>query len=121
MKKNFLVEIIISAALIIILLFFINPLGLLIPMQMHPFMVPFLILIFVVFSALLWGEAPGDERESLHKFIASRFAYFAGVLALIIGIVSQSFKSEIDPFLIIAICVMLLAKILGLIYGHFKH
>ncbi len=121
MKKIFLGEAIISAALIIILLFFINPLNLLMPVQMHPFMVPTLILIFVIFSALIWGEAPGDERENLHKFIASRFAYFAGVLTLIIGIVSQSFKSEIDPFLIIAVCVMLLAKILGLVYGNFRH
>ena len=57
----------------------------------------------------------------MHKFIASRSAYFATIATLIIGVVLQSFKGEIDPILIIAICIGLLAKIIALIYGHIKH
>lgn len=121
MKNNFIGEIVISLALIGLLIFFINPLDLLMPHALHPFMVPFLLVLFIIFAGLLWKETPGDEREQLHKFIASRFAYFAVIATLIFGVVFQSFKGEVDPFLIIGICIALLAKISGLIYGHIKH
>jgi len=121
MKNNYLGEILISVLLIGLLIFFINPLDLLMPQQMHSLMVPLLVLLFIIFAGLLWREQPGDEREELHKFIAARFAYFAGILVLVIGIIMQSTKDVVDPFLIIGICVMLLAKILGLIYGKIKH
>ncbi|MEK7543515.1 MAG: hypothetical protein AAB557_01465 [Patescibacteria group bacterium] len=121
MKNNLVGEIGISIALIGLLVFFINPLDLLMPQPLHPFMVPFLVVLFIIFAGLLWKEAPGDEREQFHKFIASRFAYFAVIATLIFGVVFQSFKGEIDPWLIIAVCIALLAKIFGLIYGHIKH
>lgn len=121
MKNKFVGEIIISIILIGLLVFFINPLDLLMPQQMHPLMVPILIVLFIIFTGFLWKETPGDEREQLHKFIASRFAYFAGVSSLILGVIIQSLQHVIDPWLIIAICITLLAKLTGLIYGYFKH
>ncbi len=121
MKNNFVGETLISLALIGLLIFFINPLDLLMPHALHPFMVPFLVVLFIIFTGFLWKETPGDERDQLHKFIASRLAYFAVITILITGVIFQSFNGEVDPFLIIGICVALLAKILGLIYGHIKH
>ncbi|HUQ84762.1 MAG TPA: hypothetical protein VM077_00415 [Candidatus Limnocylindrales bacterium] len=121
MNNKFIGEIIISFLLIGLLVFFINPLDLFMPQMLHPFMVPFLILLFVIFAGFLWKEKPGDEREQLHKFIASRFAYFAGVFVLITGIILQSAKEAVDPFLIIAVSIMLLAKTIGLVYGKIKN
>ena len=121
MKNKFIGEIIISLLLIGLLIFFINPLDLLMPHALHPFMIPFLVVLFIIFVGFLWKETPGDEREQFHKYIASRFAYFAIITTLTIGVIFQSFKGEVDPFLIIGICIALLAKIFGLIYGHIKH
>lgn len=121
MKNNFFGEIIISLMIIALLVFFINPLNLLMRQPLHPFMAPFLVVLFIIFAGLLWKETPCDEREQLHKFIASRFAYFAVIAALIVGVIFQSFKGEVGPFLIIGICIALLAKILGLIYGYINH
>lgn len=121
MKNKLVGEITILLALIGLLVFFINPLDLLMPRMLHPFMVPFLAILFIMFAGFLWKETPGDEREQLHKYIASRSAYFATITALIVGVILQSFKGEIDPFLVIAICVGLLTKIISLIYGHIKH
>ncbi len=121
MKNELLGEVIISLLLIGLLVFFINPLDLLMPQTLHPLMVPFLVVLFIIFTGLLWKETPGDEREQFHKFIASRFVYFSVTTALIAGIIVQSFKGEIDPWLIIAVCIALIAKIFGLIYGHIKH
>lgn len=91
------------------------------PQPMHMVMVPLLVILFIAFAGFLWKEKAGDERENLHRFIAARFAYFAGVTTVIIGIILQSSHQVIDPWLIITICVMLLAKILGLIYSNLKH
>jgi hypothetical protein len=121
MKNNLIVEGIISVLLIGVLIFFINPVDLLMPPMMHPFMVPVLVTLFIIFTALLWKEKPGDEREQQHKFIASRFAYFAGAVVLIVGIIYQSIHHSIDPWIIIAISVILLAKFIGLIYEYIKH
>lgn len=121
MKDTFIGEVVLSLSLIGLLVFFIDPFDLLMPSALHPFMVPFLIVLFIIFAGLLWKEAPGDEREQLHKGIASRSAYFTTVAALIAAIVVQSFNRAIDPWIIIAICVGLLAKIIALIYGRIKH
>lgn len=121
MKTNILGEVLISIFLIILLSLFLNPMELSMPRSFHMLIRPLLIAVFVVFTALVWKETAGDEREKLHKFIAARFAYFAAVATLIIGIILQSFQKTIDPWLVIALSTMLLAKIFGLIYGYFRH
>ena len=113
MKNNFAGEIIISFILIILLSMFMNPFNLLMPHSMHLVMIPLLVILFIVFAGFLWKETPGDEREQLHKFIASRIAYFVVISTLIIGIVIQNSQGRIDPWIIIALCIALLAKILG--------
>lgn len=110
-----------SLALIGLLIFFINPFDLLMPHALHPFMVPFLIVLFIIFAGFLWKETPGDERDQQHKLIASRFAYFAVISTLVVGVIFQSFEGKVDPFLVIGVCTALLAKIIGLIYGKTKH
>lgn len=121
MKNKFIGEAIISIILIALLAFFLNPLELMMPASMHMIMIPLLLVLFAVLTGVLWKETPGDEREQLHKFISSRFAYFAGITTLVVGIVVQSFQNAIDPWLIVTICVVLLAKIAGLIYGYLRH
>jgi len=121
MRNNFIGEAIISIILIALLAFFLNPLELMMPQSMHMIMIPMLVVLFVVFTGVLWRETAGDEREQLHRFIASRFAYFAAIATLVIAIVVESFQKAIDPWLIITLCIALLAKIAGLIYGYFKH
>lgn len=121
MKSNVIGEAIISIILIALLVFFLNPLELMMPQGMHTIMIPLLVVLFIVFTGVLWKETHGDERQELHKFIAARAAYFAAIATLIIGIVVESFQKAIDPWLIITICIALLAKIVGLMYGYFKH
>lgn len=121
MKNKYTGEVIISILLIGLLICFIKPMDFFMPESLHPFMIPSLVVLFIVLVGLLWKETPGDEREQLHKLIASRFSYFGVVTVLIIGVIFQSFQGKIDPWLVIAICIMLIAKFLGLIYGNLKH
>lgn len=121
MKNNFFGEILISLFLIGVLVFFLDPLNLMMPDIMHPLMVPVLIILLVILAASFWKETPGDERVELHKFIASRFAYLAAVSTLVVAIIFQTIRSELDPWLVIVASVILLAKIAGIIYGNLKH
>lgn len=121
MKNKFIGELILSIALIALLLLFLTPLTLMMPTSMHPLMIPLLVILFVIFTAMIWKEQPGDERDQLHKFIASRFAYFAAVTTMTIGIIVQHNSGPIDPWLIIALCITLLAKLLGIFYSYLKH
>ncbi|MBI3984720.1 MAG: hypothetical protein HY344_02145 [Candidatus Levybacteria bacterium] len=118
---NFLGETLISLFLVGLLIFFVNPLDLLMPKELHLFMIPTLVLLFVVFTAIIWKEKAADEREQLHRYIAARFAYFASITVLVLGIIYQSAYNAVDPWLIIAVCVILLSKLIGLVYGHFRH
>lgn len=120
MKHNFLGETFISLILLGMLIFFVNPMDITMPSMMHSFIGPTLVILFIIFVAVLFKENGGDEREQLHKHIASRFAYFAGIGVVLLAIIVQSAHQVLDSWLVIIIAVMLLAKIIGLVYGNFK-
>lgn len=121
MKNSFWGEIILSFLLLGVALFYVKPMYFFMPPMMHPFMIPLLVILFIIFTGFLWKESPGDEREQLHKFIATRFAYFAGISMLFIGICFESLSEHLDIWLIIALSVMVLSKFIGFVYAYFKH
>lgn len=118
--KNNIGEIVISVILLGLLVVFANPMAFTMPEQMHEVMGPSLVVLLAIFAAIFWREQKGDERETLHKYIAARFAYFAGVAVLILAILLQSLRHVLDPWLVIAVGVMLLAKIIGLLYSNYR-
>jgi hypothetical protein len=118
--KNNLFEILISLVLIGVLVIFANPMVFTMPTEMHVVMGPSLIFLLILFTGIFWKEQKGDERETLHKYIAGRFAYFAGITVLVLAIVLQSLHNVLDSWLVIALAIMLLAKIVGLLYGNYR-
>ena len=121
MKNNFLQEIFISLVLIVLLISFLNPFGFWMPTILLMMMVLGLIVVFSVFVSFIWRENARDEREGLHKMMAGRIAFLAGTAILVIGIIVQSFKHELDFWLVLTLGTMILAKIIGLIYSRTKH
>ena len=75
-----------------------------------------MIIIFGIFASLLWREGAADEREGLHRMIAGRIGFLAGAGTLVVGILVQTIKYSVDPWLVIALTTMILAKIVVLIY-----
>lgn len=120
MKNNVIGETLLSLILTGLLLFYLHPFEPMMPKPIHTIMIPLVVVLFVFLAAFFWRETPGDEREQLHKFITSRFAYFAGSLTLIVAIVYQSWHHAIDSWIIVTLCVMLLAKTLGSLYTKMK-
>jgi len=121
MKNNLLQEIIVSGVLIILLILFLNPFGFWMPTAMLMMMVLGLALAFALFASFVWRENHKDEREGFHKMVAGRIAYLTGTALLTLGIIVQSFGHEIDSWLVLVLGAMILAKIIGLIYGRVKY
>lgn len=103
-----------------IALLFLNPGRLTMPDSMISMLIIGLIVSFLTFAAFIFRESSSDERESLHILRAGRISYLVGVAALIVGIIVQTLKHEIDTWLIIALCAMIFSKLLSRIYSHFK-
>lgn len=77
-------------------------------------------VLYIVFATFLWRESSGDEREQFHRLFADRIAYLVGSGFLLLGIVIGELQHALDPWLIFALAIMVIAKIAGLIYGKNK-
>ena len=121
MKNNFLQEIFISLALIVLLVLFLNPFNFWMPNTLLIMMIAGLIVVFALFASFIWRENAKDERESFHKMMAGKFAFLAGAGGLIVGIIIQSLQHNLDGWLVGILGVMIFAKIIGLIYGRIKY
>jgi nicotinamide riboside transporter PnuC len=120
-NKSFIRENI--AALIIILLsvLLVDPLKLWMPSGVQMTLLVFLILAFTFFAVFVWNEKGQDEREQLHIIQAGRLAFLIGSGIIIVGIIYQSYQQAIDPWLVISLVAMVVAKIAGLFSAQINH
>lgn len=98
-----------------ILAFFLLALADLIPFWM-PMMGEMTALLIVVILLLVWAgfvmqEVAHDEREVLLKMKSGRIAYLSGLGVLMLALIVQGFAHAIDPWIAIALAVMVLAKL----------
>lgn len=121
MKNNLIQEISVSIILIILLSLFLNPLGFWMPNTILIMMITGLIVLFALFASFIWKENSKDERESLHKMMAGKFAFLVGASGLTVGIIIQSLQHSLDGWLVVILGAMVFAKIIGLIYGRIKY
>ncbi|MBP5993617.1 MAG: hypothetical protein KA731_01785 [Candidatus Moranbacteria bacterium] len=113
-------EKIVSVLLVIFLVWFVNPFGFWMTDAVHMTLLGLIVTLFSIFAMFLWKESVMDEREQLHRFIGTRFAYTAGGTLLLTGIIVQALSHKIDPWLPLVLTGMVLAKILGRYYAE-KH
>lgn len=121
MKNSLLQEVLISGILIVLLILFLNPFGFWMPTTLLMMMVLGLVVVFTLFASFVWKENHRDEREGLHKMMAGRIAFLVGTALLVLGIIVQSFKHDLDPWLVLTLGGMIVAKVVGLIYGRIKN
>lgn len=114
-------EIGISAILLILIGLLTDSFSFWMPQGLYMVFTVLFTVVFVLFVTLVWREKARDEREYLHRYIASRYAYLAGVISLVVGILVQSFSHNIDPWMAITLAVMVFAKMIGLIYSRNRH
>ena len=122
MEKDTKNEIFVAVVFIILVLLFLNPFGLWMPDMLVYMMIAGVAILFALFAGFVWKEKARDEREQLHKMIASRLAYLVGVGVLVLGVAVQGFTmAHVDPWLLIALLAMILGKIIGFFYGRSRY
>lgn len=115
-----IIETISAATILGIAVLFLNPGHLTMPENMLSMLIVAFIVSFLTFAAYIFKENSLDERETVHILKAGRVSYLVGVGTLIVGIILQAIKHEIDPWLVIALCAMVFSKLVSRIYSHFK-
>lgn len=110
-------ELIVGIVLLGLLIVFWNPLGSGMPPAAVTMLALVLLVAFAAFAGLLWHEDAHDEREDLHRMLAGRVGYLAGACLLVLGIVAQSARHRVDPWLVLALVAMIVGKIGGRWYG----
>lgn len=115
-----IIETVSAIAILGIAFLFLNPGHLTMPDTMVSMLIVVLIVSFLTFSAFLFREKASDEREVVHVLTAGRISYLVGVGTLVVGIILQAVKHEIDSWLVIALCAMVFSKLLSRIYSHFN-
>jgi|SRR3989344_6497775 len=110
-------EIGLGVAVLLLLFLLANPFGVYMLSMAGMTILALLVATFLAFSALVWGELrAADEREAAHQALVGRTAYLAGAAVLLGAIVVQSLWHNLDIALVLALGVMVLAKIIGNAY-----
>ncbi len=115
MNKNYL-HIIVAG----VLAFFLLTLADLVPFWM-PMMGEMTALLLVVILLLVWAgfvmqEQAHDEREVVLKMKSGRTAYLSGLGVLMLALIVQGFAHAIDPWIAVALAVMVLSKLVSRLY-----
>jgi hypothetical protein len=109
--KNNIKETIVTVCLIAIAILLLNPFHFWMPDMMVMAMLAIALVLFGIFASFILREKTVDERDDVHRTLAGRNAFLAGSSILMIGIVIQGYSHTVDPWLVIALIVMILVKI----------
>ncbi len=109
--KNNLKETIVTVALIAIAILLLNPFHFWMPDMMVMCMLAVTLGLFAVFASFILRETMIDEREGQHRTLAGRNAFLAGSGVLTLAIVIQGYAHTVDPWLVVALIVMIVVKI----------
>ena len=114
-------EITVGALILIILVTFLSHSYLLMPSTAHNLLMLGLIIVFLLFVGLVWQEQSSDERDLIHIQKSGRLSFFIGATILVVGIIFQSVKHDIDPWLLYSLFGMVLTKIISRVFHKFKN
>ncbi len=111
-QNNFrLPEWVLAVLIGLAILALVNPFHFLMPSALGLIIVMVLALLVIAFAVFVWREHPSDEREELHALKAARISFFVGGGVLLLAIIAQSINHSIDPWLLVALGSMVVAKL----------
>jgi len=114
-------EVIVSAVFLVLLALKLDPFDLLMPNHMQMVILALVVAVFGLYAGILFRQRARDEREALHVYRASRFAYVSGVALLVIAITVQSFQGGADRWLFYILAGMVIVKMAILMWSRFRN
>jgi hypothetical protein len=111
MKDNSFREILVASVLIVLAVLLLNPFHFWMPDVIVMSILAITLVLFGIFASFIMREKVTDERDSLHRTFAGRNAFLAGSTILMVGIVTEGYSHAVDPWLVAALIVMILVKI----------
>lgn len=105
-----------TLALTLIILTFLltDPVDLVMPTPIQMTILALVVLLYVLFVGMIFREKPRDEREVALLAQSSRVAFLTGTAVLVVGIISQLLRHDLDNWLIWTLSSMVLAKVIWL-------
>ena len=111
-------EILLSVLLILSIIGLLNPYDIFMPSMFHMMLLGLFVIFVGLFAGLVVHENVFDEREQTHRDRAGRLGYTLGLLVLALGITVQTLLEQpLDPWLLLGLGVMVLAKICSRVWS----
>lgn len=121
MKSSRRSEIIVATILALLLILFVDPMGLSMSYDMHEFLLSLAVVVFGLYVGLFQSEDPTDERERWHVMVASRGGYVAALFTAAIGVFVQAMSGTVDTWLMIVLLMLVLARVLSGIWARDRY
>ena len=109
--KNNLFHIVTAGILVLFLVLLVDPFMLWMPPMAAMGVLLSTAVLLCIWAGFIMYEKVADERESLHRMHAGRFAYLAGIAILTLALVVQGFSHHIDPWIALTLGVMVIVKL----------
>src|SRR3989338_6971913 len=109
--KNNIKETVVAICLIVIAILILNPFHFWMPDMMVMGILAVALALFGMFASFILRERVVDERDAVHRTLAGRNAFLSGGAVLMLGIIIQGYTHSVDPWLVISLITMILAKI----------
>jgi peptidoglycan/LPS O-acetylase OafA/YrhL len=109
--RNNLKELSVTLLFIIIAILLLNPFNFWMPNMLLMVILALALIIFGVFISFVLREKVLDERDNVHRQLAGRNAFLTGSIVLVVGLMIQGYKHQIDPWLVLALVFMIVAKV----------
>ncbi len=110
-KYKPLLDIILLSLLVFLCLSAILPHTIIMPSQLQMLLLVVIFGLMSAFLVLVWREQPSDEREAENQQLASRMAYLAGCIVLIVTMLVQGVSHKLDAAIPITLLIMILTKV----------
>ncbi len=119
MKNNFL-EFVSALALIVLSVAVLNPTHAGMPDMTLMALQVGVLAVFCMLAVFVLRERAKDEREVSHRALAGRVAFLAGSAVLVLGIITEGMAHAVDPWLVLALVVMVITKMATRVYGDYR-
>ena len=117
MKNNLSTQILAAGATLVLALLVLNPFHFWMPTMLAMVLLAALFVVFGVFAVFVMRERAVDEREEQHRSFAGRVAFLTGAMLLMLGILVEDLQHNLDPWLVVVLAGMIIAKLSARVYS----